>query len=124
MFRITMRVLAVLFLLVGLCSSGVAGYLLFTPSEEETLFEQKSKEASEKYQQAQTATSVSERARLLNESQEAARSARAWGEGARTRRAWYQLGLGSGIFSMFFGIVMFALSFLGRKRNVAPAFAR
>jgi hypothetical protein len=121
MLRTIMRVLAILVLLGGLCSSVVAGFLLLTPSDEETLFEQKTREASEKYQQAQRATNVSERTRLLNESQEAARSARAWGEGARTRRAWYQAGMGAGIGSIFFGIVVFVLSFFARKREVAPA---
>jgi len=119
MFRIILRVLAVLFLLGGLLGSAVAGYLLIAPSEEDTLYEQKHKESVEKYEQAQAASSPAEKARLLKESQEARDSARAWGEGARARRVWPQLGLGAGVAVCFFSLLVFALSFIGRKRTSA-----
>lgn len=121
MFRVILRVIAVLFLLGGLMTSAIAGYLLFTPSKEDTLYEQRLREMTEKYEQAQAAKSPAEKTRLLKESQEAAGWAKAWGEGARTRRKWHQLGMGVGVVVVFFGLVVFALTFVGRKARTAPA---
>ncbi|HSS18895.1 MAG TPA: hypothetical protein VLL54_02365 [Pyrinomonadaceae bacterium] len=117
MIRIILRVLAVLFLLGGLLGSAVAAYLLLSPSEEETLYEQKQKESVAKYEQAQAATNPIEKAQLLKESEEAGDSARVWEEGARARRIWPQLGIGVGVVVCFFSIVIFGLTFIGRKRT-------
>lgn len=119
MFRIILRVLAILFLLGGLLGSAVAGYLIMTPSEEDTLYEQKHKESVDKYEQSQAATSPAEKARLLKESREAQDSARVWGDGARARRVWHQLGLGVGVVVCFLSVLVFGLSFIGRKRPAA-----
>jgi hypothetical protein len=117
MFRIILRVLAVLFLLGGLLGSAVAGYLLMTPSDEDTLYEQKYKESVEKYEQAQAATSPAEKARLLKESEAAQSWAKEWGEGARVRRGWHQLGMGAGVGVCLFSFLVLGLTFIGRKKT-------
>src|SRR5262245_31212026 len=120
MFRVILRVFAILFLLGGLLSSTVSAYLLFTPSEEDTLYEQKIKEMEEKYRQAQAARDPAERARLLKESKDAEGWAKAWGEGARARRAWSQLGMGFSIVVVFVSFVVVVLTFvIGRKVSTA-----
>jgi hypothetical protein len=115
MLRIILRVFAVLFLLGGLISSAAAGYLLFTPSEEDVLYEQKNREMTEKYEQAQAAKDPLEKARLMKESEDAKGWAKVWGEGARTRRGWHQLGMGVSVVVVFFGFVVLILTFVGRK---------
>lgn len=116
MFRVVLRILAVLFLLGGLLCSTVSAYLLFTPSDEDTLYEQKIKEMDEKYRQAQTAKDAAERTRLLKESKDAESSAKAWGEGARARRVWSQLGMGISITVVLISLVVIVLTFIiGRK---------
>ena len=119
MLRIALRVLAVLALLAGLLVSAVAGYMLLTPSDEETTYEQKYREMSEKYQQAQAARDPVERARLLRESEAAAGSARVWAEGARTRRVWNIVGAVVGVVLVFGSLVVFLLTFIGRRKTVA-----
>jgi aromatic ring hydroxylase len=119
MLRIALRVLAVLALLAGLLASAVAGYLLLTPSDEETAYEQKYREMNEKYKQAQTARDSAERARLLKESEEAAGSAKVWAEGARTRRTWHIAGVSVGVALVFVSLVVFLLTFIGRRKTVA-----
>jgi len=121
MFRIILRVFAVLFLLGGLISTAIAGYLLFTPSDEGVLYEQKSKEMTEKYEQAQAAKDLAEKARLLKESKEAAGWAKEWGEGARQGQWWHQLGVGVSVVVVFFSFVVLILTFVGRK--AAPSSA-
>ena len=115
MLRIILRVFTVLFLLGGLVFTGCAAYLLFTPSDEETLYEQKYKEMTEKYEKARVAKDPVEKARLLKESEDAAGWAKSWGEGARVRKRSYQLASGVGIGISFFGIVGLGLTFVGRK---------
>jgi|SRR5215813_986196 len=120
MFRVILRVFAILFLLGGLLSSTVAAYLLFTPSDEDTLYEQKIKEMDEKYRQALAARDPAERTRLLKESQDAESSAKAWGEGARVRRGWSQLGMGLSIVVVFVSFPVVILTFvIGRKASTA-----
>lgn len=120
MFRVILRVFAILSLLAGLLSASVSAYLLFTPSDEDTLYEQKIKEMEEKYKQAQATTDPAERARLLKESREAEGSAKAWGEGARARRGWSQLGMGLSIVVVLVSFVVLVLTFIvGRKASTA-----
>ena len=121
MLRIALRALAALALLAGLLASAVAGYMLLTPSDEETTYEQKYREMNEKYKQAQAARDLAERARLLKESEEAAGSARVWAEGARARRMWSIAGVGVGVALVFGGLVVFLLTFVGRRKTVAAA---
>lgn len=115
MLRITLRVAAVLFLLGGLASTAIAGYFLFTPSDEEVLYEQKHKEMKEKHEKAQTTKDPVEKARLLKESEEAAGGAKAWGEGTRVRRASTQIATGLGVGVIFVSFLVFLLTFVGRK---------
>ncbi len=115
MLRTMLRIFAVLLLLGGLAAAAVAGYMLFAPSDEEVLYEQKHKEMTEKYQQARVARDPSERVRLVKESEAAANSARAWEEGARARRRGVQLGLGAGCVVVLFSFVVLFLTFVGRK---------
>ena len=115
MLRIILRVVAVLFLLGGLASTAIAGYLLFTPSDEELLYEKNYKEMNEKYEKAQRTKDPVEKARLLKESEEAAGWAKAWGEGTRVRRASHQLAAGVSIAMVFVSFVVFVLTFVGRK---------
>ena len=121
MFRILLRVIAILFLLGGLISAAVAGYLLFTPSDEQVLYEQKYQEMTEKYERAKAAREPAEKERLLKEAKEAAGWAKAWGEGARTRQTWHQLGAGVSCVVAFFSFVVLILTFVGRK--AAPSHA-
>jgi cytochrome c-type biogenesis protein CcmH/NrfG len=119
MLRIILRVFTVLFLMSGLVCTAVAAYLLFTPSDEETLYEQKYKEMTEKYEKARVAKDPVEKARLRKESEDAAGSAKSWGEGARVRRLSYQLALGVSLPISFFGFVGLVLTFVGRKPSTA-----
>ena len=115
MFRILLRVVAILFLLGGLISAAVAGYLLFTPSDEQVMYEQKFKEMTQKYERARATRDPLERARLLKEAEEAVGWAKAWGEGARTRKTWHQLGAGISCAVVFCSFVVILLTFVGRK---------
>jgi hypothetical protein len=120
MFRLVLRVFAILFLLGGLLSSTVSAYLFFTPSDEDTLYEQKIKEMNEKYKQAQAARDPAERTRLLNESKEAESSAKVWGEGARARHVWSELGMGFSIVVVLVSFLVVVLTFIiGRKVSTA-----
>lgn len=119
MLRNILRVLAVLFLLGGLLGSGIAGYLLMAPGDEDTLYQQRQKESVEKYEESQAATSPGEKARLLKESQEAEKSARVWGEGARVRRGWHQVGMGVAVAVCLFSCLVLGLTFIVRKRSFA-----
>src|SRR5438067_821093 len=100
--RTMLRIFAVLLLFGGLAASAVAGYVLFAPSDEKMLSEQKYKEMAEKHERAQAARNPSERAHLLKESEAAASSASVWDEGARARRRGVQLGLGAGCVVVLF----------------------
>lgn len=120
MFRILLRVIAILFLLGGLISAAIAGFLLFTPSDEQVLYEQKYQETTEKYARARTARDPAEKERLLKEAEEASGSAKAWGEGARTRKTWHQLGVGVSCIVAFFSFLVLILTFVGRKTVPSP----
>lgn len=61
MIRIALRVIAVLFLLGGLAATAIAGFLLFTPSNEQGLFEQKHEEMTGNYERVQAATDAAEK---------------------------------------------------------------
>lgn len=113
--RILLRVVAILFLLGGLVSVAIAGFLLFSTSDEEAMYEQKHKEMTQKYERASATRDPAERARLLKEAQEADGWARAWGEGARTRQMWHRLGAGVSCVVVFFSLVVLILTFVGRK---------
>ena len=121
MFRILLRVVAFLFLFGGLISAAIAGYLLFTPSDEQVMYEQKFKEMTEKYERARAARDPAEKERLLKEAKEADGWAKAWGEGARARQKWHQLGVGVSCVIVFFSFVVLILTFVGRK--AAPSHA-
>jgi hypothetical protein len=121
MFRKVLRVLACLLLIGGLISSAIAGYLLVTPSDEEKLYEQKYKEAEEKFEKARATTDPAEKQRLTEEAKDAADWAQAWGEGARLRKGSNQLGMYAGVGVLFFGLVLLVLTFVGRKPTPAPA---
>ena len=115
MFRILLRVIAILFLFGGLVSTAIAGYLLFSPSDEQAMYEQKFKEMTQKYERARATRDPAERARLLREAEDADGSAKAWGEGARTRQMWHRLGAGVSCVVIFFSFVVLILTFVGRK---------
>jgi hypothetical protein len=121
MLRIVLRVHAVLFLAGGLLGSAIAGYLLFTPSDEQLSYEQKYREMNEKYAKARAAKDPVEKARLLKEAEEAAGWAKEWGEGARARRVWHLVGAGVGVAVVFVSFVVLLLTFVGRKAGAAPA---
>jgi hypothetical protein len=121
MFRILLRVIAILFLLGGLVSVAIAGYLLITPSDEQRLYDEKHREMTEKYEKSRATSDPVEKQRLLKESKEAEGWAEAWGEGARTRQRWHILGAFVSGVVVFLSIVIVSLTFIRRKRIATTA---
>ena len=121
MFRILLRLIAILFLFGGLISAAIAGYLLFTPSDEQVLYEQKYQEMTEKYERARAVRDSVEKERLVKQAKEAEGWAKAWGEGARTRQTWHQLGVGvSGVVAFFSFVVLILQLWAARPRLPTP----
>ena len=119
MFRKTIRVLAVLGLLGSVVIGAFATYVWLTPSDEQILYDQKYREAQEKFKQLQAAKGTAAEARLAKEFKDAADSAEVWGRGYRERSSTNRLGVVACAVGAFVSFVIFLLTFAGRKKNVA-----
>src|ERR1044071_8241005 len=85
MLRKSVRVLAILFLTGSLVTGCIATTTWLTPSDEQRLYEEKTREAMEKLRQAEAARGTLAEARLAKEARDAADSANLWGRGYRAR---------------------------------------
>jgi len=120
MLRIIMRVLAALFLIGSLGLGGFFTYILFTPSDEEMMYEQKHKEAVEKIKKAGAAQGTPYAETLLQDAKEASEIANLWREGYRDRLRQNRMAVIANAAVALISLIVLLLTFVKRKTRSQP----
>ena len=121
MLRKVVRVLAILSLIGSAVAAGIATTLWLSPSDEQRLYEEKSRESLEKLRQAEAAKGTPAEARLAKDAKDAADSAAVWGRGYRERLRANRLGmLASGGVALL-SLIILLLTFIKRKNDLATS---
>lgn len=115
MLRKIIRVVSILAFVVSAVLGLFAGYVYFTPSDEEKLYDQKQQEAMTKLQKAQAAKGTPAEAVLAKEAKDANDSAEIWGRGYRERSRANFLGMVACGFGAFASAIVVGLTFIKRK---------